>query len=160
MNINDKTFSIVRRTGTALRMAISGFSVAVTFLFDNVFGLAIEYVVTMIMGTSATVSAKKVSILFSAMKLMEDISHTFSAKKISLSVRIRENLKGLLTISQGISALPIFSMRQKVSVLISSRLPITVTPLLAQFNSLIVFDPQTLGDLDGETLGDMDYTVV
>ena len=160
MIINSKTFDLIRKTGKTLSIAISGFAASATFTFNNVFGLVIEYVVSLAMGAYATISLRTVSIGISVVKLSEKISQTISAKRISVIANIRETIKVASTIDGAIALIPLAALREKVLTSMSNRVPITFAPILAQFNFLVAFDYLTLATVDVETLGDMDYTLV
>jgi hypothetical protein len=160
MNVNTKSYNLVRILGKSFSLAINGFATALTFIFNNIFGLALTFVASLFMMSDSDINVKKVSLVFQNPNLTEKITQTINAKKVALLLSIRESLKAIVTITQGIDFLPGISSREKVDAGLSNKLPITSTVLLAQFNSLIVFDYLQLSDVDGEILGDMDYTLV
>lgn len=158
---NQSPFRLVVKTVESFSLILSGFAAAVTFLFNIVFTVSADYVMSLFTDALVTINSGKIRSTISAVKLSQKETLTFNLKKISVIPTVRETIKATTSLVQYLVISPLGSLKYKVTSAISAgKHTMTLTAILAQFNSLLDFDYTILGDLDTQTLGDMDYTLV
>jgi len=107
------------------------------------------------------IRVKRIRIVISTVKLITKITQSINSKYIKIVYSIKEIMKFIIEINIGNPIFFISKARQKIIMLLSNGfLSIVATAVYAVFYLLGEFDPQTLGTLDTEILGDMDYSLV
>lgn len=159
MNINEKDFILIKRGVQNFVLYLNNFYAKFSLRL-NLYTIALVADFTSAMAELSTINIKKIRIIINKFSLLEKITQTISLKFIRLTVIIKETLKVASTINVTNIIYPTAMLWQFLITPIRQKLIFTATALLAQFNSLSDFDPLTLGDLNAETLGDMDYTEV
>lgn len=165
--MNTKNFSVYISNTRAFNLVIDGIIyINSWFLKIRVSRIRISVVTSFISKfmSSMVVSPIIVDTIVSLVKLMQSISCTVAVKKIRLSVIIKQliRLPATETLLSKIDILTSIkeTLRMPLQSLAISKIFCYAEVIVAQYNILNMFDPQTLGALDTETLQDLDYNVV
>lgn len=157
--VNQKSFKLINRISETFSMAISNFAYATTLLFRLSFRIGFITSPQISVQAVTNLIIKRIRIIISQVKLIANITQTINAKKISFVINFRQIVSNTLLVPFKLGITAISSARQKiVSTILIKKVVITASPTLATFFSLGYYDPETLGDLDGLTLGEMDCT--
>lgn len=157
-NINKKTYSLIIRAKKSFSVFISNFPFSETLLFrvrDKIRLVITSQVYT---GLFSMVNARKIRIIFSQMKLISNLLITINAKKVRLSIIMRQIGKIVSPIYIRVEQVFNISSRQKAITLIDNIFSISTDPILASFFILSTYDGESLSTMDSETLSDLDYS--
>jgi len=161
INSNKKSFSLLTKVTKTFSIYISNFQTATTLIFRIIQQISISFVMSSIQKLVSVLSVKKIRITISIVKLIANITQTINSKYIRITYVIREIMKFVTIIGVEVPIEFISKARQKIiTILYQGILSISATAVYAILFLLSQFDPQTLGTLDAETLGDMDYSLV
>lgn len=160
MNKNEKNFRLVNKISQNFQIFIANFEYAATLLFNINMKIAIGFMATFISKMVIAMRLKRIRIVISTVKLITKMTQAISLRRVKLAFTIRERLKAVTLI---VIKHPIVFVSKSIQKLVSAIgegfLHIGWDMILATFFTLGDFDPDDLGTLDVQTLGDMDYTL-
>lgn len=157
MDSNKKTFDLILKTREVFNLYVYNFQMALTFLFRIRQKLPITFISSLRTRAYALFVIKKVRFSF-VPKFTETLLLTMRARKVRFAYKVSEFLQLFTTINSGLSILLTIRERQKlVTTIYQGVLSLGLDPILAKFFLLLDYDLDILGDLDANTLGDMDY---
>lgn len=159
MNKNTKSYSVSLRNSKAFSFIIAGFQFATSLFFRIRFKIPITFVVKTIGKMVTVINLKRVRLVISQMRLITKITQTINLRRVSITYNLRQIMKFVTTVFIRQPILFISSARQKlITVLKTGILRVIADPTIAVFFTLGNLDPDTLLILDPQTLGDLDYT--
>lgn len=92
-----------------------------------------------------------------SIKSIEKPTPIINIYQVSISTlgRIRQKLQSTITLPLVLE--PLATLKAKLFSIISFPLNILATAIVGRFYKLVEHDPKTLGEMDVQTLGDLDY---
>ena len=155
---NKKSFNLSVVVAKSFDIFVANFQAATTILFEIIERIEITFAASLRGKLLSTINVKRIRILLSQVKLRVSITQTINSKRITASYTFRQLLKAVTIASLRNPLTFISSARQKLITILSSKtVRILTDPILATFYILGNYDPDTLGTMDTETLGDLDY---
>ena len=160
MNVNKKTYNLYIRATKTFSLIILGFSKSASWPFRTIIkSIKITYLMKSIMKMITFLNLRKIKITISKTTLIGKIVSAINLKKIKLIIIAKIRTKIISVIYYRLKFSFVSKARQKlISIIKTGKLSFVLTPVLATFFTLSVYDPQTLGTLDTLTLGQMDFT--
>jgi len=158
MNDNKKSYNISIRTSQAYTFIISGFQFATSLFFRIRDHIVITFVPKFTTKMVTNINLRKIKLVISQMKLIANMTQTISLRTVKINYTMRDIMKFVTTIYIRNPITFISSGIQKItSTMNTGILGIDFNPTLANFFTLGDNDPDTLGTMDTETWGDLDY---
>lgn len=159
-NVNKKSFVLIKRVSKSFKLLIDNFQIATTLLFRIIMRMPITFIISVGTRIISTISLK-INLVFSELKLIANIVQTIDDRNIGFIVSISQRLRSIVTIVQHHPILfPLKALLRMITIISEGFSHIGFTIILANFYNLAFFDPNDLGTLDSQTLGQMDYTVL
>jgi len=157
--VNEKSHSVIKRTSKAFSLIIANFADANTWFFRLRERIRITFNSKVISKFSLLLSIKRVRLIISQVKMTIKPTILISAKRVRLILSSKAIYKFLVTYQVRIRQTYVSKAIQKVvSTIVIKKIRVLISPTLATFFTLGVYDPTTLGTQDTKTLGQMDYT--
>lgn len=104
------------------------------------------------------VSAKAVRVSISKFAMSLKLTKTVSCRRVSITTVFRMTKKMVANNYIRLSVTPIFRERARSSSsILGGKVSLAGSPLVGTFKNLVLYDSQTLANLDSLTLSDMDY---
>ena len=163
--MNTKTFTSYIRNTKAFNLVIDGIIYVTSWFLtiriprvriSSVISLTTKFVKTVIIPNI------KITIPASLVKLTQKISLTVSLKRIRIAITMKQLMK-LPSTTLKVPKIFITNVTKEILRITSQnvlvpKIYLLATAIVAQYTTLAVFDPQTLGTLDTFMLQELDYT--
>lgn len=156
MASNEKYFTFKIVSQKIYDIVFDGVSVINTILMSLALTSGISFVLSAY--TYIVYSVSSVMTNTMVMKLFTNVVQTFSSNT-NVLYSFKETLKSLVGFSSVISIG--YSIRETLKAIaaFSGNIALGMTPILAVIIPLSTHDPKLLSAMDGDTLGDLDYTL-
>lgn len=158
---NSKSFNIINRFSKSFSLVVEGFQFATSLFMRIRFKIPITFVTSAIANVFTNIRLRRIQITISPVKLIGKLVTTINLRRVRLNFSMKETGKIYTTIYGRVRLNLVTKAIQKIVTSINlRRINIAFDPTIAQFFTLGVYDPDTLGDWDAATLGQMDYVEV
>jgi len=155
---NTKSFSITVKNSQTYQLIAAGFGKTQTWFLTIAQYFRLVAAMVMQSRATSTVSLRYVRLIISTLKL---------TSKLTGIVAVKATLSSLAKLQYKIESIMVWSavltlnmkIRAKVLATFGTLHTLNLTMILAVLNFLSDYDAQTLGTLDPQTIGDLDYTL-